>query len=100
MRTIPFHKVGNRVKELNNLSNVLALSPGVLCGSLGYILNAPPEHSWEAGRGDGPISYKEGRGKEALSHSLSHSTDRKQPIINSGHPDKSDKCWDAAFTRD
>lgn len=100
MRTIPFHKVGNRVKELNDLSNVLALSSGVLSGSLGYILNAPPGHCWEAGSGDGPMNFKEGRRKEALSHSLSYNTDGKQQIINNGQPDKSDKHWDAAFTRD
>lgn len=100
MRTIPFHIVSNRVKELNDLSNILALTSGLLSGSLGYILNASPGHCWEAGSVDVPVSYKEGCRKEALSHSLSHSTDGKQQIINNGHPDKSGKHWDAAFTRD
>lgn len=34
-----------------------------------------------------------------MSHSLSHSSDGKQQI-NNGHPDKSDKHWDATFIWD
>lgn len=42
--------------ELNDLPEALALSSGVLPGSQGYILNAPPGHCWEGGSGDGPMS--------------------------------------------
>lgn len=46
-------------------------------------------------------SFEEGPSKEALSHSLSHNPGGKQQMINySGHPDKAEEHWDAAFTWD
>lgn len=46
-------------------------------------------------------SFEKGPSKEALSHSLSHNPDGKQQMINySGHPDKAEEHWDAAFTWD
>lgn len=56
-----FTKEANR-EELNDLPKALALSSGVLPGSLGFVLNAPPGYCWDwagdgrVGDGDGPMS--------------------------------------------